>query len=101
MYPGATHADEIFYMFVADAIPPVATTNPAYTVRLRMVRMWTNFSKYGHPTYQQDDLITTNWTPVQGAQEYLHIGSDLTASKSPSAARINMWRDLADRFANF
>lgn len=101
MYPGANHNDELFYMFVDTRIPAVATTNPAYTVRLRMVRMWTNFAKYDHPTYQQDSLITTNWIPVQGAQEYMNIGADLNPGMSPSPARINMWRDLSNRFANF
>lgn len=103
MYPGATHADEVYYMFVNShpAIPVVATTNPAYTVRLRMVRLWTNFAKYSNPTYVQDDLINVNWSPVQGFQEYIEINSQLSVGTFPTPSRLNVWKDLESRFANF
>lgn len=103
MYPGATHADELFYLFLWNnpAIPVVAPTNPAYTVRARMVRMWTNFAKYSDPTFRQDELITVTWSPVQNNQEYMQIGAQLTPGTFPTPARLNVWRDLEARFANF
>lgn len=101
MYPGATHADELFYMFLAEELPVIESTNTAYVVRSRMVRMWTNFAKYSHPTFNQDNLITVDWSPVQGGQEYLNIDVNLTPTMSPRQARLNLWKDLEARFANF
>lgn len=101
MYPGATHGEDMFYLFVTDMLPGVPTTNPAYTARLRMVRLWTNFAKYGNPTAILDNLVNVNWNPIRGAREYLTIGPQLIPGTSPSAARFNLWRNLEARFANF
>lgn len=47
-YPGASHADDIFYLFkVAKITPPLLSSNAAVQTRKRMVRLWTNFAKYG------------------------------------------------------
>lgn len=47
-YPGASHADDIFYLFkVAKLTPPLLPNNSAVKTRQRMVRLWTNFAKYG------------------------------------------------------
>lgn len=46
--PGAMHADDIFYMFNVASFPmPVLPTNHALTVRRRVVRLWTNFARFG------------------------------------------------------
>ncbi|CAB3250985.1 unnamed protein product [Arctia plantaginis] len=44
---GATHADEIFYIFSQNIIPTTIFEN---SIIESMTTMWTNFAKYGDPT---------------------------------------------------
>lgn len=47
-YPGASHGDDVFYLFKVAKIPaPLLPSNSAIQTRRRMVRMWTNFAKHG------------------------------------------------------
>uniref|UniRef100_A0A182FR15 Carboxylic ester hydrolase n=1 Tax=Anopheles albimanus TaxID=7167 RepID=A0A182FR15_ANOAL len=67
--PGAVHGDELCYLFepkslLVGEIPP---TSHAITVRNRMLRLWTNFAKYGNPTPTVDPLLQNiNWSPIAG-----------------------------------
>lgn len=101
MYPGATHADDLFYIFATNMLPPVFPNNPAFQMRTKMVRLWTNFAKYGDPTYRMDDLIDVKWQPVQGEGEYLNISLALTPDLYPEIDRMTLWNKLEQRYANF
>lgn len=48
-YSGASHGDELFYMWDNNATQSVKLTkeDSAYILRNRMIRLWTNFAKYG------------------------------------------------------
>lgn len=46
-FEGACHFDENFYLFSAGFPLPVWPTDHALTVRRRMIKMWTNFAKFG------------------------------------------------------
>ena len=46
-YPGACHADDIFYLFTTKLPIPVWPTDHAVTIRKRYIRFFTNFAKYG------------------------------------------------------
>lgn len=46
-YPGACHADDLFYLFSPEISIPVWPTEHALTVRKRLIRLWTNFAKTG------------------------------------------------------
>lgn len=100
-YPGAVHVDELHYLFRIEPTIEVAPTNPAYIVRSRMVRLWTNFVKYGNPTQVNDDLINVDWLPVTESLNYLNIGAQLVPGMNPSISRMNVWNDLEARFANY
>nr|WOZ07767.1 carboxylesterase CarE3 [Agrotis ipsilon] len=60
--PGATHADELFYLFST-------LTLPAFTEVRRFIdkftTLWTNFAKYGDPT-PPSSSISPKWEPVAG-----------------------------------
>lgn len=49
MYEGAVHTDELYYMWDNEHTREIELTDedPANVLRNRMVRMWTNFAKYG------------------------------------------------------
>ncbi|KAG5683592.1 hypothetical protein PVAND_012865 [Polypedilum vanderplanki] len=99
-YPGAMHADDIFYMFDVTQFPlPILPNNQALTVRRRMVRMWTNFATFGDPTPVTDSLITSRWNRYTLAgQEVLHIDEVNTMRSRPFNGRLQTWHDFQDRF---
>lgn len=102
-YPGAVHADELFYMWSATSIPitPLLPTNPALAVRRRVVRMWTNFAKFSDPTFVLDATVNIRWPQVLGTQEHMNIGVNLVPGRWAMEERINVWQDLERRFANW
>jgi hypothetical protein len=41
------------------------------------------------------------WQRVNGNQEFMEIGENLSTGTHPGAARMATWKDLEARFANF
>ncbi|XP_053603713.1 juvenile hormone esterase [Plodia interpunctella] len=62
----------------------------------RMVKMWTNFAKYGHPTPEEDPLFQVTWSPVENNNRlnYLNIGYDLTVGRNPFHDRMKFWDEV-------
>ncbi|XP_023941601.1 esterase FE4 [Bicyclus anynana] len=58
--PGATHADELFYIFSQNIIPSFFENEMID----RMTTMWTNFAKHGDPTPVVTDLLPVKWHPL-------------------------------------
>nr|UXP71993.1 esterase [Manduca sexta] len=58
-YPGATHADELFYMFKLRVT--LVFTFPEMEFINKLTTLWTNFAKYGDPTPTTSDLIPIKW----------------------------------------
>ncbi|CRL03418.1 CLUMA_CG016445, isoform A [Clunio marinus] len=87
-YDGACHSDDLYYLFDT-IIPywpwPSSEVEEARTVRDRVVRLWTNFAKYGNPTPNTDNLVNQNWPPFdQTTRTYLEIGKELTVKNEPN-----------------
>ncbi|CAH2267346.1 jg27529 [Pararge aegeria aegeria] len=70
-YPGATHADDLFYIF------KFAVTLPQsfYEMKTidRMSTMWTNFAKYGQPTPNITQLLPMKWYPLDMKEPQLLV----------------------------
>ncbi|XP_072940092.1 juvenile hormone esterase-like [Epargyreus clarus] len=69
----------------------------ALTTRSRVVKMWTNFAKFGTPTPDENDsLLSITWEPVEDENKinYLSIGTELTKGKNPFSDRMRFWEDL-------
>ncbi|KAI5644453.1 carboxylesterase family domain-containing protein [Phthorimaea operculella] len=65
--------------------------------RRRFIKLWTNFSKYGDPTPDEDDpLLQIKWDAVENKNKlnYLCIGSELTKGKNPFSERMEFWEGL-------
>lgn len=98
-YKGAMHADELGYLWKMLGAPaPIIPGGKADVTKSRMLRMWTNFAKFGDPTPEIDNLIKTKWAPVTGKQEYMDIGDDLVFGKEPFAERVKMWKELDRKY---
>lgn len=101
-YPGAVHGDDLYYLFTFEGVPlDVPANSPAFEIRRKLIRMWTNFSKYTNPSQALDDLVNVAWPAVTSAHEYMNIGAQLNPGFNPMAARMNMWNELAEQYANF
>nr|XP_014089899.1 esterase E4 isoform X1 [Bactrocera oleae] len=104
--PGVCHGDEMGYLFKFGffnlSLDPRSTE---VLVKNRMVRMWTNFAKYGNPTPQnvEDTMLTTNWTPInpQTVMEdinYLDISVNLNMRSNPEPERQQFWDYMYEHF---
>ncbi|KFB36097.1 cholinesterase [Anopheles sinensis] len=103
--PGAIHGDDLSYLFDVKDLKTeeVPQTSHAITVRNRMLRLWTNFAKYGNPTPTADPILqNTVWSPTSGGtiNAALNIGQNLVLEANPIVARYNQWRELEARYAN-
>ncbi|KAJ8674898.1 hypothetical protein QAD02_010684 [Eretmocerus hayati] len=79
---GAAHADELPNIFYRPFLNLPLNNSRLKQARRRMVRMWTNFAKFGNPTPhgRLDQLLNVTW-PVSGVSgRHLNIGNELTTS---------------------
>ncbi|KOB69443.1 Carboxylesterase CarE-11, partial [Operophtera brumata] len=60
---GATHADELGYLFDMEFMPEEPTLEDQLVID-KMTAMWANFIKYGDPTPQTTELLDVKWEPV-------------------------------------
>lgn len=98
-YPGAVHADDIFYLFSVTRLPPpLLPTNDAISIRRRMVRMWTNFATNGNPTPLFDLIASTRWPRCQNNQEFLDIGTEVKSSTFPMEERMGFWNTMYNKY---
>ncbi|XP_053687964.1 juvenile hormone esterase-like [Sabethes cyaneus] len=105
-HPGAIHTDELPYLFeMATQLGiTISPTSHALTVSNRMVRMWTNFLKYGNPT-PEEDLLLQNiiWPTISAGSSnptILDIGYNLIVGDVSSLGRLSMWHNLQTSYAN-
>uniref|UniRef100_A0A1B0CQE7 Carboxylesterase type B domain-containing protein n=2 Tax=Lutzomyia longipalpis TaxID=7200 RepID=A0A1B0CQE7_LUTLO len=98
-YPGAVHADDLFYLFSVTRFPNILPpTSDAATTRRRMVRLWTNFARFGNPTANQDTLIQVNWARMTNANEFLDIDTQLIPGSNPFQERMAFWNRLEAQY---
>lgn len=101
-YPGASHADDAFYLNRFNVgVAPALPSDHAFTISRIMVRLWSNFAKYGNPTPTIFDPIVerTIWPQMTAENnDYLEIGpqfgNNLQVSEHPLRARMDMWNRL-------
>lgn len=75
-----------------------------------MVKLWTNFAKYGNPTPSGDiaesDILDFQWErnePVASDTDkfdfkYLNIGDRFEMKSNPAVHRIAFWRNLYEKW---
>ena len=102
-YDGVPHGEDIFHLFEVSNSPtlPVSPTSHARTVKKRMIKLWSNFAKFGEPTPLKETLLQNiKWTPAAGTQEFLDIGHDLVPGRYPNKERIALWKHLEQLYGN-
>ncbi|PSN30349.1 hypothetical protein C0J52_26165, partial [Blattella germanica] len=88
-----THAEELTYLFRNEVTPPVIDSE-AWKISRKMVKLWTNFVKTGHPSLEMDvDGQYLNWEPfTMNDQQYLEINTSLTMKRDLHKERLEMWQ---------
>ncbi|XP_075981734.1 juvenile hormone esterase-like [Anticarsia gemmatalis] len=88
--PGATHADEIFYLFSA-AVPMRFYVEQKFIDN--MTELWTNFAKYGDPTPATRSPVLPKWNRADPINPQLLV-IDQEFSTEP------VWQDDVIKFWN-
>jgi carboxylesterase type B len=96
LIPGASHCDDVGYLFQHFASPKIEAGSIEEKSVTRFVKLWTNFAKYGNPTPDKNDsLLDVVWKPVTGKElGYLDIGKDLIPRANPYPERLNFWKEI-------
>ncbi|XP_018571949.2 esterase FE4-like [Anoplophora glabripennis] len=95
--PGACHSDELSYLFKNGLTPEdIEPKSPEYVGIKRMIKLWTNFVKYGNPTpNEQNNLLSTSWKPLESSRfNYLDIGEELVMKTDPEKKAMYFWNNL-------
>ncbi|KAK9746443.1 Carboxylesterase family [Popillia japonica] len=89
--PGATHNEDLFYLFKVGCKVNKIVENSLEDITIqRMVKLWTNFAKFGNPN--SDDFKDINWKPIEPTKlHYLDIGENLTVGVNPKYERFIFW----------
>jgi len=93
---GVCHADELFMMFKAHALPTsLLKSDDDKKVSENLINMWTNFATHHNPTPK--DNIWTKFDPKD--PKYLEIGSKSNIMKYPDShkKRMEEWRKIWEK----
>ncbi|KAK9888319.1 hypothetical protein WA026_000578 [Henosepilachna vigintioctopunctata] len=100
---GVGHLEETFYIFNKEG--NISKLKTDYLVRERMLKLWTNFAKYGNPTPTREELLNNLlWptvSPLEGQKmEYLEINETLSLRDSFNEdIYIQWWEDMFRKYA--
>nr|XP_022909379.1 esterase B1-like [Onthophagus taurus] len=90
---GACHGDDVFHVFKNSiSLNCVERGSKEFDGVLKMVRLWSNFAKFGEP--KMDDLINVEWKPIDGEMNYLDINVDLKQGVFPEKSRMEFWDEI-------
>ncbi|XP_045479791.1 juvenile hormone esterase-like [Harmonia axyridis] len=88
---GAKHGDELAHLFQMGTELDEASQR----ISQRLLKLWTNFAKYGNPTIEKDEIVPVEWKPVtKDHLYYLDIGEELSLQENPEADRMVFWDNL-------
>ncbi|XP_039759292.1 cholinesterase 1-like [Pararge aegeria] len=94
-FPGATHADEMFYLFSQPMLPSMFESKMID----RMTTMWTNFAKYGDPTPESTALLPVKWTAAnKSSPESLVIDAEFSTAPLYSRESLKYLREIYSKY---
>lgn len=97
---GASHVDDIGYLF-QNALTPKIRPGSIEDVSIdRIVKLWTNFAKYGNPTPKMEELIGVVWPIVtKDSMNYLEIGNIFRLGANPDQDRMDFWDQINKKYS--
>ncbi|XP_023937086.1 juvenile hormone esterase-like [Bicyclus anynana] len=100
--PGATHADELFYMFdplVFNLVPlPAVSPTPEDLKMINTITtLWTNFAKRRRPS----SCTTADWNrSKKGDLQFLQLDSEVKMIPLPNPERLLFWDRVYKRYSS-
>nr|ACI42858.1 carboxylesterase [Harmonia axyridis] len=94
---GVAHAEELGYLFRRN----ISASADDVLTRTRMIRLWTNFAKYGDPTPVSDEILQNQkWLPItdNSTMNTLSIDYNLTTTLSPDNNAVTFWDKLYAKY---
>ncbi|XP_049876911.1 esterase FE4-like [Pectinophora gossypiella] len=96
--PGASHADELFYLFKPHSFPMPWRRLERNMIQ-RMLTLWTNFAKYSDPTPRTSRLLPLRWRPSrQSNPTALVLDHKLGSTRLWDHANVALWNDTYARY---
>ncbi|XP_044756103.1 juvenile hormone esterase-like [Coccinella septempunctata] len=97
---GVAHAEELGYLFRRDNIKATASDE---LTRSRMIKLWTNFAKYGDPTPENDQLLQNQrWPPIypNSTINSFNIDGNLSLTSNPDENAVMFWDKLYAKYGH-
>ncbi|KAK9719902.1 Carboxylesterase family [Popillia japonica] len=99
---GVDHGEDLRYFFYDKNEGVVSEKDKL--MRRKLVRLWSNFAKYGNPTHKKEDLLDNQiWSSINPQKDdidYMNIGSKLTPSVNPHRVNVEFWDNLFAKYGN-
>nr|BAR64787.1 carboxylesterase [Ostrinia furnacalis] len=96
---GASHADELLYMFRPHALPMVAAQTFEGLMMERLTTLWTNFAKYSNPTPRTSRLLPIKWRPSrESIPRALVIDYEFSTAPMWHEQTMRLWNDIYSQF---
>ncbi|XP_047365688.1 juvenile hormone esterase-like isoform X3 [Vespa velutina] len=100
--PGATHADELSYMFYGKLqkyllLKPHSPGTKDYKIMEYFTQLWTDFARTGNPTPTTTELIPVLWEPLKkdaNEYNYFNIDENLRMESIPIGAQRFEWNTI-------
>ncbi|XP_013190632.1 esterase E4 [Amyelois transitella] len=99
-YKGTYHGDDWGYIVkYAEQLAGIQPSRDDEVTRQRLLAFFTNFIKYGKPTTEVNEVITTHWEPVEYSNvKYLVIDQDLKMKSEPLKERMRLFEELYEKY---
>lgn len=98
---GASHADDVFYLFKDHSSSPIKPGSLEDQCVDKMVKLWTNFAKYGNPTPagKRSSILDIQWpVATKDNLNYLEIGNTFDFGSDPDRERVEFWDKLYAKY---
>nr|XP_034835480.1 cholinesterase 1-like [Maniola hyperantus] len=93
--PGATHADDLFYMFSQPMLPSLCESKMID----KMTTMMTNFAKHGDPTPEPSELLPVRWLPVNtSSAQCLVIDAQFSTAPLYTSDSLEYLREVYSKY---
>ncbi|XP_050298539.1 juvenile hormone esterase-like [Anthonomus grandis grandis] len=92
--PGCSHGDDSGYLFKNQAALEIDPGSVEELSMRRVVKLWTNFAKYGNPTPNEKEF-GVKWKPVMARQlNVLNIDKEFQMEINPEQVKLDVWREV-------
>lgn len=97
---GASHLDDLGYIFKTIYTPDIKPGSLEWSLMEKVVKLWTNFAKYGNPTPTEEEFKET-WRPLEeDALNYMNIGNNgLSMGTDPFNESMTFWDKIEEEYS--